>query len=336
MCLSKNAGRFYHYPTILAFTSLATCSIDASEIALVKVPKHNRYEYVPLPERPTYEWPNGTRLALSVCNNIEHFAFKAGLGSDQAVPGSPAQNHRNYSWRDYGNRVGIWYYFDVLDEFDLPASHNVNSIALDEFPAIAARMRERGDEFIGHGRTNSERQDGMWEEDEARLIAECTQSIAGHAGEPVEGWLGPWLAMTDVTLDLLKEHGYKYVMDWPADDQPFWMRTRSGPILSVPYPLEINDSPAMVTRQHTGRDFEQMIIDQFDEMLRLSEKYPLVCSISHHPFVIGQPFRIAGLRRALDHIMKHRDKLWLTKPREIALYCAGLEKGIIPGSEMLP
>jgi allantoinase len=167
MCLSKNAGRFYHYPTILAFTSLATCSIDASEIALVKVPKHNRYEYVPLPERPTYEWPNGTRLALSVCNNIEHFAFKAGLGSDQAVPGSPAQNHRNYSWRDYGNRVGIWYYFDVLDEFELPASHNVNSIALDEFPTIAARMREPGDEFIGHGRTNSERQDGMWEEDEA-------------------------------------------------------------------------------------------------------------------------------------------------------------------------
>jgi allantoinase len=241
----------------------------------------------------------------------------------------------NYSWRDYGNRVGIWNYFDVLDEYDLPASHNVNSLALDEHPAIAARMRERGDEFIGHGRTNAERQDGMWEEDEARLIKECTDSIAEHAGEPVEGWLGPWLAMSDVTPDLLKENGYKYVMDWAADDQPFWMRTRSGPILSVPYPLEINDAPAMITRQHSGREFEHMIIDQFDEMLRLSEKYPLVCTISNHPFVIGQPFRLAGLRRALDHIMKHRDKLWLAQPREIAKHCAGLEKGIVPGSEML-
>lgn len=301
----------------------------------MKVPKHNRYDYSPLPERPTYEWPNGARLALSVCNNIEHFAFKAGLGTDQAVPGSPGQNHRNYSWRDYGNRVGIWNYFDVLDEYDVPASHNVNSLALDEYPAIAARMRERGDEFIGHGRTNAERQDGMWEEDEARLIKECTESIATHAGEPVQGWLGPWLAMSDVTPDLLKENGYNYVMDWAADDQPFWMRTRSGPILSVPYPLEINDAPAMVTRQHSGREFEQMIIDQFDEMLRLSEKYPLVCAISNHPFVIGQPFRLAGLRRALDHIMKHRDKLWLAQPRDIAKHCAGFERGIVPGSEML-
>ncbi len=301
----------------------------------MKLPRHDRFDYVPLTARPTYEWPNGTRLALSVCNNIEHFAFKAGLGGDQAIPGSPAQNHRNYSWRDYGNRVGIWYYFDVLDEFDIKASHNVNSHALDDYPAIAKRMRERGDEFIGHGRTNSERQDGMWEEDEARLIKECTDAIANHAGEPVEGWLGPWLAMTNVTLDLLKEHGYSYVMDWPADDQPFWMRTRSGPILSVPYPLEINDMPAMITRQHSGRDFEEMIIDQFDEMLRLSEKYPLVCAISCHPFVIGQPFRLAGLRRALSHIMKQRDQLWIAQPREIARYCASLEPGIVPGSEML-
>ncbi len=175
----------------------------------------------------------------------------------------------------------------------------------------------------------------MWEEDEGRLIKECTDAIAGHAGEPVEGWLGPWLAMSGVTPDLLKENGYKYVMDWPADDQPFWMKTRSGPILSVPYPLEINDAPAMVTRQHTGQDFEQMIIDQFDEMLRMSEKYPLVCAISNHPFVIGQPFRLAGLRRALAHIMKHRDQLWIAQPRENARHCASMEKGIIPGSEML-
>ena len=33
-------------------------------------------------------------------------------------------------------------------------------------------------------------------------------------------------------------------MDWPADDQPFWMTTRAGPMLSVPYSIEINDSPA--------------------------------------------------------------------------------------------
>ena len=81
----------------------------------MKLPRHERYDYIPLPKRKTYEWPGNKRLAFCINNNVEHFAFMAGLGVDQAVPGSPAQNQRNYGWRDYGNRVGIWYYFDLLE-----------------------------------------------------------------------------------------------------------------------------------------------------------------------------------------------------------------------------
>jgi len=121
-------------------------------------------------------------------------------------------------------------------------------------------------------------------------------------------------------------------MDWPADDQPFWMRTRSGPILSVPYPLEINDSPALIFRQHSAREFADMMVDQFDEMLGGSAKRPLVYGVSLHPFIIGQPFRLHALRAALDHIVKRRDELWITTPGEIAKYCATLPKGTIPGS----
>jgi hypothetical protein len=120
------------------------------------------------------------------------------------------------------------------------------------------------------------------------------------------------------------------VLDWPADDQPFWMRTRAGRIMSVPYPLELNDIPAMVSRQQSARDFEDMIRDQFDEMLRRSEKYPLVFAVSLHPFVIGQPFRMQVLRRALDYVLQKRDKLWITVPGEIARYCASLPAGFVP------
>ncbi len=302
----------------------------------MKLPEHGRFDYVPLPSRPTYEWPNGRRLAFTLCNNIEHFGFRAGIGVDQAVPGgNVAQNHRNYAWRDYGNRVGIWYYFDMLDDYGLPGSHNINSAALEACPQIGERMRQRGDEFIGHGRTNSERQDVLWEEDEARLIRESTDVLTSHAGERPSGWLGPWLAQSPVTLDLLKEAGYAYVMDWPADDQPFWMRTRSGPLLSVPYSVELNDVPLMITRQQSATDFERMMIDQFDEMLRLSARYPLVFTVTCHPFCVAQPFRLGPLRRALDHILKHRDELWICQPRDIAQYCASMEPGIIPGSDIL-
>jgi allantoinase len=293
------------------------------------LPKHDRYDYSALPTRPDYSWPGGKRLAVCIGNNIEHFAFLSGLGSDGTQAGAP-QSTRNYAWRDYGNRVGQWYMFDLLDEMAVPAAHNVNSLMLDACPEIVARIKARGDEVVGHGRTNAERQDVLPEAEEARLIADSSGGIARHFGKPPEGWLGPYLAQSPVTLDLLKEAGYSYVLDWPADDQPFWMRTRAGPILSVPYSIEVNDSPALVFRQHSAREFEEMMIDHFDEMLVQSARRPLVYSVVLHSFVMGQPFRLRALRRALAHILRHREQLWLTTPGEVTRYCASLPPGIIP------
>jgi peptidoglycan/xylan/chitin deacetylase (PgdA/CDA1 family) len=297
----------------------------------MKLPAHDRYDYVPIHKRPDYAWPDGKRLAVTFCNNIEFFAFLAGNSPDSTgLPMPPTQ--RNYAWRDYGNRVGIWHYLDLLDEFGLPGAHNVNSALLEACPDIVERLNGRGDEYVGHGRTNSERQDGLWEADEARLIAESTEVVTRLSGRKPEGWLGPGLAESRVTVDLLKEAGYRYVMDWAFDDQPVWMRTRSGPILSVPYPLELNDSPSLLNRHHTARDFATMIIDQFDEMFEQAQKYPLVCAISVHPFIIGQPFRLRAFRDAVRHIVRRRDQLWITTPGDIARYCETLPKGTVPGS----
>ena len=298
----------------------------------MKLPAHSRYDYIPIHKRPQYHWPAGARLAVTLCSNIEYFAFRAGLGVDPSGNPEP-QSHRNFAWRDYGNRVGLWHYLDLLDEFGLPGAHNVNSAVLEACPDIVERLRGRGDEFVAHGRTNAERQDVLWEEDEARLIAECTKVVTRLSGKRPEGWLGPGLAESGATPDLLKEAGYRYLMDWAMDDQPVWMRTRAGPILSVPYPAELNDLPALVNRRHTGRQFAEMIIDQFDEMLEQSRKYPLVLAVALHPFIIGQPFRLRAFRDAVRHIMRHRDALWITTPGEIARYCEGLPKGTVPGSD---
>jgi len=95
------------------------------------------------------------------------------------------------------------------------------------------------------------------------------------------------------------------------------METRSGKILSVPYPLELNDSGQLIHRQHTTRDFSDMIVDQFDEMVRQCVHQPLVCCIALHPYLVGQPFRIPPLRRALKHIMthQHNDRVWFATAR---------------------
>lgn len=125
------------------------------------LPRHDRYDYSPLPERKDYSWPEGRRLAFVVTTNVECFAFGAGLGHDPAKAGEP-QTHRNYSWRDYGNRIGIWRFFDLAEELKLPLAHNTNSLLYEFAPQVMDAIRRRGDEIVGHGRSNAENHRGMW------------------------------------------------------------------------------------------------------------------------------------------------------------------------------
>ena len=295
---------------------------------------HGRYRYSPISGRPHYDWPDGKRLAFYLAVNVEHFHFGEGLGHTPSYA-TPQPDVRNYAWRDYGLRVGIWRLFDLFDELELPACLLVNSAVYDYAPQVLERARVRGDEIVAHGRTNSERQGDLGEAAERALINEATATIARHEGQMPQGWLGPWISETKATPDLLKEEGYSYVLDWPLDDQPVWLTTRAGPLLAMPYPVEINDAPALLTRHHTAADFTGMIVDQFDEMLRQSAQQPLVCAISLHTPIVGQPFRLAQLRRALQHVRTQADngQVWFTRPGEIAKHVATLPPGIVPGLE---
>jgi len=300
----------------------------------MELKKHGRYDYSPITARPVYDWPDGKRLAVYLALNIEHFSFGEGLGHSPTNPGTQP-DVRNYGWRDYGLRVGIWRVFDLLDELGLPACHLMNSAIYDYAPQIPARIRARGDEFVGHGRTNSEQQGDFDENGERALIGEVTEAYRRHEGAGPGGWMGPWISESHFTPDLLKEAGYRYVMDWPCDDQPVWMRTRAGPILSIPYHIEINDSPAQLTRRHTARDFTEMVTGHFEEQLRQSRNQPLVFSLALHTFVVGQPYRLAGLRDILSHIVNHAEagRVWFTRPREIADHIASLPRGTVPGDD---
>ncbi len=300
----------------------------------MELKQHGRYDYSPIDARPAYDWPDGKRLAVFIALNIEHFSFGEGLGHTPTHPGTQP-DVRNYAWRDYGLRVGIWRVFDLLDELGLPACHLMNTAIYDYAPQIPERIRARGDEFVGHGRSNSEQQGDFDEAGERGLIAEVTEAFRRHEGAGPDGWMGPWISESHATPDLLKEAGYRYLMDWPCDDQPIWLRTRAGPLLSIPYHIEINDSPAQLTRRHTASDFTEMTIGHFEEQLRQSRNQPLVFSLALHSFVVGQPYRLAGLREILTHMVKHAeaDRIWFTRPREIADHIEALPRGTVPGDD---
>jgi peptidoglycan/xylan/chitin deacetylase (PgdA/CDA1 family) len=298
------------------------------------LPTHHRYRYSSIVSRPDYTWPDGRRLAVYVAVNVEAFGYGIGKGAAIAPP-DQATSHSVFSWRDYGNRIGVWLLLDLFDELHLPIEAQMNTAVYEECPDIPVRLRQRGDEILGHGITNSEEQGHLREEMERELIARVTATIERHEGARPAGWMSPWLSNSPVTMDLLAEAGYRYVMDWTMDDQPVWLRTSTRPILSMPYPIEVNDTRGVVWYHYTSADFADMIVDQFEEMLAQSARQPLVCPISLHPFVMGRPYRIRQLRRALAHIAGQRDRIWLTRPRDICAHIEGLPRGVVPGSEDL-
>jgi allantoinase len=294
---------------------------------LSPLPAHGRFDYRPITRRPRWTWPEGQRLAVYLGFNIEHFAFGEGLGAALG-PVSPEPDVLNHSWREYGNRVGAWRCLELFDDLQLPTGALINTALYQHCPELVAAMLTRGDELIGHGHSNAARQ-GAWDEGrEAALLAACRDEIQARSGQAATGWLSPWISESRLTPDLLAEAGYRYTLNWCHDDQPTRMRTRSGrPLWSVPYPQELNDIPMLVARQMDAKDFAQMIVDNFDEMLAQTERHgqALVMGVALHPYLVGQPYRLRHLRRALAHIAARRDEIWLCTPGQIASHMEALQ-----------
>jgi peptidoglycan/xylan/chitin deacetylase (PgdA/CDA1 family) len=286
----------------------------------MKLTTHGRYDYSAIAHRQDYSWPGGKRLAVYIGLNLEHFAFGEGLGAELA-PGGPQPDILNYAWRDYGNRVGAWRMIDMFDALQMPVSVLTNSAMYDYAPELLAAHRARGDEIVGHGRTNAERQSILPPEQEEALIVEATEILTRAEGQSPKGWLSPWIAESAITPDLLKKAGYSYTLNWCMDDQPVWMRTGHGPLLSIPYPQEANDIPSIVGRKDGSEAFAAIIHDTFDEMREQSSAQPLVMGIALHPYLVGQPHRLRNLRQVLTHICSYRDDIWLTRAGDIFDFC---------------
>lgn len=295
--------------------------------AFSPIPTSGRFAYSPIHQRPDFLWPGGKRLAVYIGFNLEHFAFGQGLGAGIG-PTSPQPDVLNYSWREYGNRVGAWRCLELFDQLRLPTAALVNTALIGHAPELLQALLVRGDELVGHGHSNSMRQSDYEEDWERELLAGCREHLQQLQGKAPQGWLSPWISESLTTPDLLAETGYSYTLNWCHDDQPTRMQTRSGQTLwSIPYPQELNDIPMVMGRHMDGRDFADMVIDNFDEMLVQSQKQSLVMGIALHPYIVGQPYRLRHLRRALQHIAAARDAgdIWFTTPGQICVHMQALQ-----------
>jgi peptidoglycan/xylan/chitin deacetylase (PgdA/CDA1 family) len=278
---------------------------------------HGRYAYSPINSRTAFRWPNGARVAVYFALGLEEYSWGEGL-TENLVSGGSHPDVLNTSWRDYGNRVGAWRVLEAFRSQGWPLSILLNSALCESAPELVRACQSQGSEFIAHGYSNSDTLAGLSEAQEADYVRRVAQQILQSTGRSPTGWASPWIAETAHTPDVLQESGYGYLLDWCMDDQPAWLTTRTGRILSVPYSQEINDSSAVIGRRVSATEFSDMIVDQFDELCAAQDGQPVVMSVILHSFISGQPFRLRALRRALAHIQTSRERLWFTQPGAIA------------------
>lgn len=286
-------------------------SVAQTQVASMET---NRYPYLPIIERKQLKWPNGARLAFWVCLNIEYFHIDKPL---RGVSASPLPDVQGYSLRDYGLRVGVFRIMKSLDRYVLRASVFLNADVCKRCPTIIEEGNKRQWEWLGHGITNNLNMSDYPPEEERNIIRQVKATITAAAGTTPQGWAGPGLAETMNTPDHVAAEGFEYLCDWGCDDQPIPMRVRSGRMIVVPVHPSISDISIFLRSNHTPQEYLMQVCDHFDSLYKEGAQSGRVMALPLHPFVIGLPFRIKYLDKALEYICSH-DGVWLTTGGEIA------------------
>ncbi len=277
----------------------------------------DRFDFSPISQRPPWRLPEGKRLAVYPVVNIEEWNIDWPVPREYVT--SPAgvttvPNIPNWGWHEYGMRVGFWRLLEFFTAKNLKASAAINArVCLGAGEPVAAAMREAGWGFMGHGYHQQalHRVDSQLDN-----IRKSFQVLSDYTGIAPKGWLGPGLHETLETLDYLAEVGFKFVTDWPMDEQPVTMRTSAGPVVAMPYTMELSDLPMMVVQGHESHVWYDRVVDHFDCLYAEGATQPRVMSMSIHPYITGVPHRFKYFAKAYEYLLSH-DDVWFTTAEEI-------------------
>tara|TARA_Y100000588_G_C14078174_1_gene848927 strand:+ start:128 stop:958 length:831 start_codon:yes stop_codon:yes gene_type:complete len=258
-------------------------------------------------------------VALWISPNVEHYEYMPIQdGPRNPWPRTAYPDVQQYSYRDYGNRVGFWRMLEVLDQHKVRCCVSLNMAVLEHFPEICKAMVDRDYDYMSHGIYNTRYLYDYPEQREREFYQDNIATLKRHTGKQLKGMLGPAISGTERTPDLMAEAGLIYHTDWMHDDQPVPIHVKEGKLISVPYSIELNDS-ALFRLNYEADYFVDMCKRQFDQLYKEGEESGRVMCIALHPFLIGQPHRIKFLDEILSYI-KSFDGVWHTTADDIAEY----------------
>lgn len=282
---------------------------------------HARYEWSMLTERPPVRWPGNAKLAVWVNLAVQFFPLNQ-RGKPFAPPGGMTTAYpdlRHYTLREYGNRVGLVRCVQALDTFGLKPTFAVNAIIAQKYPRLLERLCERDDEILCHSwHMDSLHHGELDESEEAEIIERSLACLREATGQPIRGWLSPGGSQSHNTPDLLASQGIEYMGDWLNDDLPYPFRTKHGDLIALPLSLELDDHFIVGVNLHSETEYAEQIKDACDFLLREAQEAEggRLLALNVHPWLMGQPHRIAALEDALEHIA-NQPGIWSASAHEI-------------------
>ncbi len=265
----------------------------------------DRIPYSAIVDRPPLKLPGGARIVVWPIVNLEVWDISRPMAR-QVLPAPTGQvllpDVPNWSWHEYGMRVGVWRFFDLFARLGIRPTVSINARVCEDYPRVAEQCHDAGWEFMGHA---YEQGPMHLIEDQKGMIDRAIGVIEKFTGSKPVGWLGPGLTQTYETPELLAAAGIKYIGDWVYDDEPTTISTANGPLVTLPYTVELNDIPMMIVQHHESEYFTRRCIDTFDRLYQEGADRAKVMAIAIHPYISGQPHRIKYLEAVYDHINRH-------------------------------
>ena len=268
-----------------------------------------RADYSAIVDRPPLKLPGGARIVFWTIVNLEVWDIGKPMAR-QVLPaptGAPMlPDVPNWSWHEYGMRVGVWRFFDLFARLNIKPTLSINARVCEDYGRVAQAAKDADWEFMGHSY-----EQGLIRllVDRAAMIARAMGILEKFTGKRPVGWLGPGLTQTYDTPELLAAAGVKYIGDWVYDDEPTVIRTAKGPLVTLPYSVELNDIPMMLVQHHESDYLLKRMIDQFDRLYAEGGDRAKICSLAIHPYISGQPHRIKYLEAIYDHVARHEGVL---------------------------
>ena len=270
--------------------------------------RRERLYHQPIINRPKLLLKNNKKIILWVIVNLE--VWDPDLPQPRNILPPPMNapmlpDLPNWSWHEYGMRVGFWRLLRALQERQISSTLALNATVVDYYPETLEAAIKANWEPMGHGYI----QRPMHKVDNQFVdIKSAIDKIENFTKEEVIGWESPGLTETNDTLDILSEHGIKYTANWPVDDLPQDLKVKSGKrMITLPYPIEINDVVMTSVQVHKSDEIFTRGKLQFDRLYQEADENVKIMAISVHPYLTGVPHRISFFEQLLDYIINHQD-----------------------------